>query len=114
MSAHSNCYQDLLPIPSEWEDVSYANDVCSSFYRKDISMNLFIHPMKREDREHDSLLRFMLVPSDHDGCEYEWSKAIYFEDISSIEIGNPPYQLWDSHKSNYDPQQGLTPSWEDC
>tara|TARA_R110001592_G_scaffold73863_1_gene224953 strand:+ start:322 stop:681 length:360 start_codon:yes stop_codon:yes gene_type:complete len=96
---HSNCYQDLLPIPSEWQNVSYVNDICSSFYRKDIEMVLFIHPplsvKPKEMREDDGLFRFMLVPTTHDGCEYEWNKAIYFnEDISSIEIGEPPSLLW--------------------
>jgi hypothetical protein len=110
MSVHSNCYQDLLPIPNEWEDVSYSNDVCSSFYREDISMALFINPLNKEDREDESLLRFTLVPTDYDGCEYEWHKAITFDDISNIRIGLTHDLLW----NNYDPQQGLTPTWEDC
>ena len=110
MSAHSDCYQDLLPIPSEWEDVSYSNDVCSSFWNQKLGYSLYVNQLDVKDREDESLLRFTLVPVKYETDEEEWHRAIAFDDISNIRIGLTYDLLWD----NYEPQQGLTPTWEDC
>jgi len=96
MSAHSDCYQDLLPIPSEWENVSYSNDVCSSFWNQKLGYSLYVNQLDVKDREDESLLRFTLVPVKYETDEEEWHRAIAFDDISNIRVGLTFSLLWNN------------------
>jgi len=96
MIAHSDCYQDLLPIPSEWENVSYSNDLCSSFWNKKLGYSLYVNPLNVKDREDKSLLRFTLVPIKYETDEEEWHRAIAFDDISNIRVGLTFSLLWNN------------------
>ncbi len=48
-------------IPKDFEDISWHNDVCPSFYNKALKLRLWVHPVKVADREYECIKRFNLI-----------------------------------------------------
>ena len=61
---YKECTKDLN-IPSEWEDVSYKNDVCPSFLFK--GWQIFINHIDPKQREVEEQTRFIVIKDDEYG-----------------------------------------------
>lgn len=60
--------EDLPEIPGGFTDESWRNDACPCFINVELRLILFVDFKEVSQREFEAGPRFIVMPSDHEGC----------------------------------------------
>ena len=78
-------FDNVITLPDGWEDVSWKNDVCPSFFNKEKKVILYLDYEDPAKRENATLTRYGAYPTNAEGeriLHDEWS--IEGDDLADV------------------------------